>query len=64
MKETYGEVGAPSYNVDKHWHRHYKCGRTPVETASIPGRPQSAIDDDSIRHTEAAILVDRLCQLV
>lgn len=58
MKETYGE-DAPSYDVVKHWHRQFKCGRTSVETAPIPGRPQSAIDEDTIRQVEAAILDDR-----
>ena len=58
MKETYGE-DSPSYDVVKHWHRQFKCGRTSVETAAIPGRPQSAIDEDTIRQVEAAILEDR-----
>ena len=31
MKETYGK-DAPSYDVVKHWHRQFKCGRTSVET--------------------------------
>ena len=58
MKETYGK-DASSYDVVKHWHRQFKCGRTSVETASIPGRPHSAIDEDTIRQVEAAILEDR-----
>ena len=58
MKEVYGE-DAPSYDVVKHWHRQFKCGRTSVETAPIPGRSQSAIDDATIQQVEAAILDDR-----
>ena len=58
MKETYGE-DAPSYDVVKHWHRQFKCGRTSVETAPIPGRPHSVIDEGTIRQVEAAILEDR-----
>lgn len=58
MKDTYGE-DAPSYDVVKHWHRQFKCGRTSVETAPIPGRPQSVIDEDTIRQVETAILEDR-----
>ncbi|XP_063847842.1 protein GVQW3-like [Scylla paramamosain] len=58
MKDTYGE-GAPSYDVVKHWHHQFMCGWTSVETAPIPGRPQSAINEDTIRQVEAAILEDR-----
>ena len=58
MKEVYGE-DAPSYDVVKHWHRQFRCGRTSVETAPIPGRSQSAIDDATIQQVEAAILDDR-----
>lgn len=57
MKDTYGR-DAPSYDV-KHWHRQFKCGRTSVETAPIPGRSLSAIDEDTILQVEAAILEDR-----
>nr|XP_027222065.1 uncharacterized protein LOC113814229 [Penaeus vannamei] len=35
-----------------------RCGRRSVETASIPGRPQSANGEDTI-HVEKAILEDR-----
>ena len=65
MKETYGE-DSPSYDVVKHWHRQFKCGRTSVETASILERPHSAIDEDTIRQVEEAILEDcrkTTCQL-
>ncbi|XP_076467208.1 protein GVQW3-like [Babylonia areolata] len=55
MKETYGE-DAPSHDVVKHWHRQFKYDRISLETAPIPGRPQSAIDEDTIRQVEAAIL--------
>lgn len=58
MKATYGE-DAPSYDVVKHWHRQFRHGRTSVETAPIPGRPQSAIDEDTIHQVEIAILEDR-----
>ena len=58
MKATYGE-DAPSYDVVKHWHRQFKCGRTSVETAAIPGHPHSAIDEDTIHQMETAILADR-----
>ncbi|XP_047501888.1 uncharacterized protein LOC125047626 isoform X2 [Penaeus chinensis] len=57
MKATYGE-DAPSYYVVKHWHRQFRCGRKSVETAPIPGRPQSAIDEDTIHQVESAILED------
>ncbi|XP_014782283.1 protein GVQW3-like [Octopus bimaculoides] len=55
MEEVYGD-DALSYNVVKHWYRQFKCGRTSVETASILGRPHSAIDDDTIYKVEATIL--------
>lgn len=42
----------------KHWHHQFKCGRTSVETAPIPGRPQLAIDEDTIWQVEAAISED------
>ncbi|XP_071114560.1 protein GVQW3-like [Haliotis cracherodii] len=58
MKASY-EEDAPSYDVVKHWHRQFKCGRTSVETAAIPGRPHSAIDEDTIYQVETAILADR-----
>ena len=58
MKQSYGD-DAPSYDVVKHWHHQFKCGRTSVETAPIPGCPQSAIDEDTIHQVEAAILEDR-----
>jgi histone-lysine N-methyltransferase SETMAR len=58
MQATYGK-DASSYDVVKHWNRQFKCGRVSVEAAPIPGRPQSAIDEDSIRQVEAAILEDR-----
>ena len=66
IKETYGD-DTPLCDVVKHWHRQFKCGRTSVETAPIPGRPHSAIDEDTIHQVEAAILEDRcitVCQLV
>ena len=43
-----------------------KHGHTSVETASIRGRPQSAINDAIIKQVEADILEDRritVCQL-
>ncbi|XP_029646598.1 uncharacterized protein LOC115220588 [Octopus sinensis] len=58
MKNVYGH-DAPSYDVVKHWHRQFKCGRTSVETALIPGRPHSAIDNGTIHNVEAVILDDR-----
>ncbi|CAI5785162.1 Hypothetical predicted protein [Podarcis lilfordi] len=57
MKGSYGE-DAPLYDVVKHWHRQFKCGRTSVETAPIPGQPQSPIDEDTIQQVEAAVLED------
>lgn len=57
MKATYRE-DAPSYDIVKHWHHQFKCGRTSVATAPIPGWPQSAIDEDTIRQIKAAILED------
>ena len=42
MKEVYGD-DTPSYDVVKHLHHQFKCGRKSAETAPIPGRPQSAI---------------------
>ena len=47
------------YDVVKHWHRQFKFGRKSVETAPIPWRIQSAIDDATIRQVETAILDDR-----
>nr|XP_027231757.1 uncharacterized protein LOC113823339 [Penaeus vannamei] len=37
----------------------FRCGRRSVEKASIPGRPQSAIDEDIIHQVETVILEDR-----
>ena len=53
MKATYGE-DTPSYAIAKYWH----CGQTSVEMASFPGRGQSAIDENTVRQVEAAILED------
>ena len=36
-----------------------EVGRSSVEKAPIPGRPHSAIDEDTIHQVEAAILEDR-----
>ncbi|XP_063884716.1 histone-lysine N-methyltransferase SETMAR-like [Scylla paramamosain] len=58
MKDIYGE-DAPSYDVVKHWHRQFKCGRTLVETAPILGGPQSSIHEDTIQQVEFTILEDR-----
>ena len=58
MKVSYGE-DSPSYDLVKHWHQQFKGGWTSVEMASIPGRPQSAIDEDNVPQVEAAILEDR-----
>lgn len=35
-----------------------KCGRILTTTALLPGRPHSAIDEDSIRKSEDTILDD------
>ncbi|XP_014786685.1 uncharacterized protein LOC106881013 [Octopus bimaculoides] len=63
-KETFDEMkvhgdNAPSYDIVKYWHHHVKCGWTLVEIAPIPGRPHSAIDDNTIHKVEATILEDR-----
>ena len=58
MKDVYGD-DAPSYDVVKHWHRQFKCGRKSVEMTPIPGRPQSASDDATIQQVAAAILDNR-----
>ena len=47
MKEIYGEK-TTSYDIVKHWHLQFMCGWTSVEMVPIPGRPQSAFDDDTI----------------
>ena len=52
------EEDAPLYNVVKHWHCQFKCGRTSVGTVSIPGHPLSAIDEATIQRSEASILED------
>ncbi|XP_052824067.1 protein GVQW3-like [Octopus bimaculoides] len=57
-KEVYGD-DAPSYDVVEHWRHQFKCDRTSVETAPIPGRPYSVIDDDTNHKVEATILEDR-----
>lgn len=44
---------APSYDVEKHGHHHFECGRTLMETALISGcPPRSAIDDNTIHKVE------------
>lgn len=48
---------APSYDA-KQWHCQFRCSRRSVETAPIPGRSQSAIDEDIIHGVETAILED------
>ncbi|XP_014774282.1 uncharacterized protein LOC106871999 [Octopus bimaculoides] len=58
MKEVYGN-DVPSYNDVKHWLRQFSCAWTLVETAPIPGRPRSALNDDTTHKVEAAILEDR-----
>ena len=60
MRSVYGE-DAPSYVVVKHWHGHFKCGPTSVETVQISGRPPSAIDGVmcTIQQVGVAILDDR-----
>ena len=58
MKAVYGE-DLPSYDVVKHWHRQFKCGRTSVETVLIPGHSLSAINDPTIQQILTAILEDR-----
>ncbi|XP_014788562.1 protein GVQW3-like [Octopus bimaculoides] len=57
IKEVYGD-NAPSYDVVMHWHCQFKCGRTSVEIAPIPGQPHSVIDDNTIHKVEASILED------
>ncbi|XP_029648851.1 protein GVQW3-like [Octopus sinensis] len=57
MKEVYGD-DAPSNDIVKHSHRQFKCGRTSVKIAPIPGWPYSDIDDNTIHKVEAAILED------
>ena len=57
MNETYDE-GAPSYGAVKYWNRQFKCDRTPVETAPIPGRSQCHFDEGTIQQ-EAAISVNQ-----
>ena len=54
-----GRQDAPPYDVFKDWHRQFKCGRTSVETVTIPDRPQSAIDNATIQQDGAAILEAR-----
>ncbi len=39
----------PSYDVNKCWHRQFWCVRKSLETAPIPGRPHSAIEEDTVR---------------
>ena len=46
-----------SYDIAKHWHRPFKCGRTLVET--FPEHSLSAIDDAAIKQMETAIFDDR-----
>ncbi|XP_014785205.1 uncharacterized protein LOC106879959 [Octopus bimaculoides] len=46
------------YSLVTRRHRYFKCGRTSVKTAPIPGRPHSIIDDDTIHKVEIAILWD------
>ena len=58
IKEIYGE-DAPSFDVVIHWHYQFKCGRTPVETNTMPEVLQSAIADDTNQQVEATILDDR-----
>ena len=57
MKATHGE-DVPTYDSVKHWYCQFKCGQTSVTMALTPGPPQSAIDEDTIRQMEAAILED------
>ncbi|XP_029638100.1 uncharacterized protein LOC115213307 [Octopus sinensis] len=57
MKEVYGD-DAPPYDVVKHWHHQFKYGRTSVDSAPIPGRPHSAINDDTIHKAESTSLED------
>ncbi|XP_037781994.1 uncharacterized protein LOC119578489 [Penaeus monodon] len=59
MKAICGE-DAPSYCVVKHWPRQFRCGRRSVETAPIPGRPQSAIDEDIIYQVVTAFLAQEV----
>ena len=57
IKTVYGEDALP-YDVVKHWHHQFKCGRISVEMVPIPWRPQSAIDDATIQQIETAIMED------
>ena len=54
----YGE-DVPSFDVVKHWHGQFKCGRTSVKTIPIPGHPLYAIYDATIQQIETDILEDR-----
>ncbi|XP_014775094.1 uncharacterized protein LOC106872575 [Octopus bimaculoides] len=58
MKEVYDDH-VPLYNVVKQWHCQFNCGKTLLESAPVPGRPHSAIDDDITHKVEAVILEDR-----
>lgn len=57
MKATYRE-DAPTYDIVKHWHGQFSWGQRSVEMVPIPGRPQSAIDKDTIQQGETTILED------
>lgn len=56
VNEVYAN-DVPSYDVVRHWHNHFKCGRISVETAPIPGRRHSTIDDRTTLEVQTTILV-------
>ncbi|XP_076461720.1 histone-lysine N-methyltransferase SETMAR-like [Babylonia areolata] len=58
MKETW--EGCPIVCCGQALHRQFKRGRTSLETAPNPRRPQSATDEDTVWQVETAILEDRL----
>ncbi|XP_069971436.1 protein GVQW3-like [Penaeus vannamei] len=63
MRSTYVE-DARLYNAVQHWHRRFRRGGRYMETAPLPGRPQSAIDEDTSHQVETVILEDLIvCQL-
>ena len=51
---------APSYGIVKHWHRHFRCGRTSVESELIPGRLHSFADEGTIEKMEPLVMEDRM----